>query len=98
MCYNCGCGMANDDMGMGHALKEPNGKSITDETFKILAEQAKKSPEEIKKAALNQLQGESKTKVISDQLMKEAADSQGMSIQESEQETIKLLKKELHQG
>jgi hypothetical protein len=90
--------MANDDMGMGHALKDPNGKSITNETFKILAEKAKKTPEEIKNAALAQLQGESKAKVILNQMMKEAADSQGMSIKESEEETIKLLKKELHKN
>ena len=97
MCYNCGCGMANDDMGMGHALKDPNGKSITDETFKVLATQTKRTPQEVKQSALEQLEGKSKSEIISDQLMKEAADSQGMSIKESEEETVKLLKKELHQ-
>lgn len=88
--------MPNDDMGAGHALKDPNGKSITDETFKILAEKFKKSPQEIKKSALAQLKGDSKTKVLTDELMKNAATSQDMSIKESEQETLKLLKKELH--
>lgn len=87
--------MPNDDMGMGHALKDPNGKSITNETFQILAEQTKKSAEEVKQAALDQLEGRSKDKVISSQLMKDAADSQSMSVKEAEEETIKLLKKEL---
>lgn len=37
MCYNCGCGMPNDSMGLGHIGKDPKGQSITEETFKIAA-------------------------------------------------------------
>lgn len=33
MCYNCGCGLPDDDMGQGHAGVDPNGKSITNKTF-----------------------------------------------------------------
>jgi hypothetical protein len=33
MCYNCGCGKADDDHGKGHAGVEPNGKAITTKTF-----------------------------------------------------------------
>jgi hypothetical protein len=51
--------MPEDDMGMGSAGKDPNGKSITEETFK------------------------------------EAAKSQGMTVKEAKEETLKLLKKEL---
>lgn len=96
MCYNCGCGMPNDDMGHGHALKDPNGKSITNETFKVLSEHHHHSSQEVKQTALDQLETGNPSKVISAELMKNAADSQGMSIKESEAETIKLLKKELH--
>jgi len=59
MCYNCGCGMPNDPMGVGHAGKDINGKSITDETFE------------------------------------EAANSQGMTKKQAQEETYKLLKKVL---
>jgi len=37
MCFNCGCGLPNDDMGQGHAGVDPKGKSITLETFKVAA-------------------------------------------------------------
>ena len=37
MCYNCGCGMPDDDMGMGNAGVDPNGKSITNKTFEEAA-------------------------------------------------------------
>lgn len=47
MCYNCGCGMPNDDMGVGNAGKDPVGKSITDQTF----EEAAKSQGMTKKQA-----------------------------------------------
>lgn len=56
MCYNCGCGMPNDDMGQGHAGVDPNGKSITDKTFKVAAQSQGMSEEEAKKEALKLLQ------------------------------------------
>lgn len=37
MCYNCGCGMPDDDMGQGHAGVDPDGKSITTKTFEAAA-------------------------------------------------------------
>lgn len=55
MCYNCGCGMPNDDMGQGHMGVEPNGKSITDETFKVAAASQGMSEEEAKKETLKLL-------------------------------------------
>jgi hypothetical protein len=33
MCYNCGCGLPNEDHKKGHAGADPNGKAITDKTF-----------------------------------------------------------------
>lgn len=47
MCYNCGCQMPNDDMGVGNAGVDANGKSITDKTF----EEAGKSQGMTKKQA-----------------------------------------------
>lgn len=37
MCYNCGCGMPDDDMGQGHAGVDPSGKSVTNKTFDAAA-------------------------------------------------------------
>lgn len=37
MCYNCTCGIPDDDMGHGHAGAEPNGKAITERTFEEAA-------------------------------------------------------------
>ena len=37
MCFNCTCGIPDDDMGHGHAGADPNGKSITDKTFEEAA-------------------------------------------------------------
>lgn len=33
MCYNCGCGLPDDDHGKGHAGHDPKGKAITTKTF-----------------------------------------------------------------
>jgi hypothetical protein len=33
MCYNCTCGIPDDDMGHGSAGADPNGKAITEKTF-----------------------------------------------------------------
>ena len=52
MCYNCGCGLPNDDMGKGHAGIDANGKSITNMTFKAAAEAFGMSEDQAKKEAL----------------------------------------------
>lgn len=56
MCYNCGCGMPNDDMGQGHMGVDPDGKSITDQSFKVAAESQGMTEDEAKKEALKLLQ------------------------------------------
>ena len=38
MCYNCGCGMPDNDMGKGHAGVDPEGKSMTTKTIQAAAE------------------------------------------------------------
>jgi len=55
MCYNCGCGMPDDDMGQGHAGVNPNGKSITNKTFKAAAESQGMTEEQAKKETLKLL-------------------------------------------
>lgn len=47
MCYNCGCGMPNDDMG--------NKDNITEETIKKAAAASSQSVEEAKKNTLEEL-------------------------------------------
>lgn len=56
MCYNCGCGLPNDPMGHGHAGKNPEGKAITDETFREAANAFGMSIDEVKKETLKLLQ------------------------------------------
>lgn len=55
MCYNCGCGMPDDDMGQGHAGVDPNGKSITNKTFKVAADSQGMSEEQAKEETLKLL-------------------------------------------
>jgi len=55
MCYNCGCGKPADDHGKGHAGVNPDGKAITDKTFKAAGEAFGQSAEEAKKNAQNLL-------------------------------------------
>ena len=56
MCYNCGCGVPNDDMGKGKVTE--GGASLTDDDFKILAEKWSMSKEEVKKNVLDLLKKE----------------------------------------
>ena len=48
MCYNCGCGMPDNDMG--------NPKNITNKTFEEAASAAGQSTEEAKRNTLKILQ------------------------------------------
>jgi hypothetical protein len=54
MCYNCGCGMPDDDHGKGHAGVTPDGRAITNKTFEAAgkafgmnAGEAKRNTEEL---------------------------------------------------
>jgi len=55
MCYNCGCGMPDDDMGQGHAGFDPDGKSITNKTFEEAAKSQGMNSDEAKKNTLKLL-------------------------------------------
>ncbi|MBI4097381.1 MAG: hypothetical protein HY428_03120 [Candidatus Levybacteria bacterium] len=58
MCYNCGCGLPDDDMGQGNAGVDPNGKSITNKTFVEAAKSQGMSVEDAKREALKLLKKE----------------------------------------
>ena len=47
MCYNCGCGMTNDEMGKGKVAQ--GGGSLTDDDFKHMAEEWGMDTEKAKK-------------------------------------------------
>lgn len=47
MCYNCGCGMPNNDMGKGKVSK--GGSSLTEDDFEKIAKDWEISKEEAKK-------------------------------------------------
>ena len=49
MCYNCGCGMPEDDMGKGKISE--GGGALTEDDFKKLAKDWGMSVEEAKKNA-----------------------------------------------
>jgi hypothetical protein len=98
MCYNCGCGIPNDDMGQGHAELEHDGKSITDETFTKLGEKWGMDKHAAQMLVFNFINGDAhdeEKQQYMEHLYEHAAESQGMSKKEAENETLKLLKKQL---
>lgn len=56
MCYNCGCGVKNDDMGRGRVSK--GGASLTEHDIKEMAEKWGLSVEETKKNMFDMLKSE----------------------------------------
>ena len=58
MCYNCGCEMPDDPMGMGNAGLDANGKSITNKTFEVAAKSQGMSIQDAKKNTLKLLREE----------------------------------------
>lgn len=65
--------MPNDPMGQGHAGKDPNGKSITTETFNEAAKSQGMEPIEAMRETLKQLLVELKSDEESMSLVKQAA-------------------------
>lgn len=47
MCYNCGCGIPDDDMGRGNISK--GGTTLTEDDIKFMSEKWGMSVEETKK-------------------------------------------------
>lgn len=62
MCYNCGCGLPDNDMGKGHAGVDPLGKAITNQTFQAVATAFGMSEERAKEETLKLLQKETEKK------------------------------------
>ena len=60
MCYNCGCGMKNDDMGKGRITK--GGGSLTEADIKEMAKKWRMSIEETKNNILATLKNETGNK------------------------------------
>lgn len=56
MCYNCGCGIPNDDMGKGKV--SGGGASLTEDDFKVIAEKWGMSIEETKRNVYNLLKNQ----------------------------------------
>lgn len=56
MCYNCGCGVPDDDMGKGKVSE--GGASLTENDFKMMAEKWKMSINEAKKNTYELLENE----------------------------------------
>ena len=56
MCYNCGCELPNDPMGKEHVHK--GGGSLTNESFKHMAEKWGMNLEQTQKNVLNLLKKE----------------------------------------
>lgn len=56
MCYNCGCGVSNDDMGRGKISE--GGASLTEDDFKLMAQKWGMTVEEAKKHTFELLKKE----------------------------------------
>jgi hypothetical protein len=87
MCFNCGCGNPNDDMG--------SSDNITNETFKKLADAEGKSVEDVKKSVLAALQSNTASVEVK-QMLEKAANAWGQSYDEAKKETMHMLSHELH--
>ena len=69
MCYNCGCKMPDNPMGVGHAAAEANGKAITNKTFEEAGKAMEESADESQRNALDLLKkvlGEKRAKIVKD--------------------------------
>jgi hypothetical protein len=92
MCYNCGCGNPQDDMG--------DTNNITEQTFAHMAEHSGESIGATKLSVYQLLQEEIETgKPIHEEHLNEmfekAAKSWGQSVEDAKRKTYDLLKYEL---
>ncbi len=72
MCYNCGCNMPGNPMGVGHAGAEPKGKAITNKTFDEAGKSMEQSTDQARRNALELLK-----KVLSEKPAKIVKDPSG---------------------
>jgi len=85
MCYNCGCGIPDDDMG------HPN--NITNQTFQSLAEKMGISTEEVKKNMKEYLDTQKSDNADFEEVFTKASQAWGQSVDLAKQETAKMLGK-----
>ncbi len=89
MCYNCGCGMPDDDMG--------NPDNITNSTLTHLGQHWGKSLPEVQQIVYSQLQKEAAgAKVKWDshvsEMFEKASKAWGQSVDDVKKNTLELLK------
>ncbi len=90
MCFNCGCGNADDDMG--------NTANITNQTFHHLADHLKKTVPETKQYVYQQLAGRLNHESLDpevEEMFQNAAKAWGQSVEEAKKNTFALLKDQL---
>lgn len=92
MCYNCGCGIPDDDMG--------HPDNITNSTLNHLGEHWGKSLPEVQKIVYDQLQKEfAGEKIDWDshilEMFEKASKAWGQSIEDAKRNTLELLKSQI---
>lgn len=88
MCYNCGCGLPDDDMG--------STDNVTGQTIKQLAKEWQKSEPETKSVLLEWAENSTShphdPELLS--LVQKASNTMGQTVEESKHNIIALLKSE----
>lgn len=92
MCYNCGCGVPDDDMG--------NQDNITNNTLTHLGKHWGKNLEEVQKIVYDQLQREFAGEKINwdshiIEMFEKASKAWGQSIEDAKRNTLELLKSQI---
>jgi hypothetical protein len=85
MCYNCGCGIPDDDMG--------SPDNITNKTFERVAAMWKVNSDAAKDKVLNMLNGAEPENDDTKMMFSKASNAWGQSEEEARSETKKLLEK-----
>lgn len=83
MCYNCGCGIAQDDMG--------NPKNITDSMLEVLAQKRGKTLEDLRQDLYTYLVSAQDDDQGFEDMFEEAATTWKQPLEEAKRETQKLL-------
>lgn len=87
MCYNCGCGNPEDDMG--------HEDNIVNNTFKHLAEHWGKSPEDTKKEVFQMLEDNKVEDPHLAEMFEKASKAWGQSVEQAKKNTYSLLKSQM---
>ena len=85
MCYNCGCGLPDDDMG--------HPDNITNGTFQMLAGKLGVSVDEIKNQMDAYIKSNASDNAAFEEIFAKASQAWGQSVDNAKKETLKLLEK-----